>query len=186
MKVLIIPEDQALDQYIVKPVVEAMLNDAEIPSRVDVIAEPRLRGASEALDAKVIDTIIKNNPMVDLFLLIVDRDCNRERNEERAEARQREHEGKLLACVAHQEVEVWMLALYADRLDVTGFAEVRQECDPKERWAEPLLRGFGGSGPGKGRKRAMSALKGSWRSLAGRCPELLALQMSVRARRNAG
>lgn len=184
MKVLIIPEDQALDQYIVKPVVEAMLRDEQIPARVDVLPEPRLRGTGMALDAQIIAGIVTNNPMVDLFLLIVDRDCNREGNEEQAAARQREHQGKLIACLAVQEVEVWLLALYTDRLGAR-LTEVRAHCDPKERWAEPLLDELGREGPGRGRKRAMRVLASNWRRLRARCPELASLQKAVRAFRGA-
>src|SRR5690349_5555638 len=118
--------------------------------------------------------------MQDLFLLIVDRDCDREGHVAKAAARQREHEGKLIACLAIQEVEVWLLALYKDDLDCT-FTEVRKECDPKERWAEPLLERLGSRGPGRGRKSAMRALSGKWRSLRGTCDELGELQKSIQA-----
>jgi hypothetical protein len=181
VKVLIVPEDQALDQYIVKPVVQAMLDDEGIPARVDVLPEPRLRGTSMALNPGVIADIVAKNPMIDLFLLIVDRDCNRERNEEQAAARQEEHPGKLIACLAHQEIEVWMLALYDGRLGGVRWAEVRRHCDPKEQWADPLLDRLGREGPGHGRKRAMRELAGNWRSLKTRCPELSELQKAVRA-----
>jgi hypothetical protein len=185
VNVLIIPEDQSLDQYIVKPVVEAMFRDAAIPARVDVLPEPRLRGCTEALNPGVIAGIVADNPMADLFLLIVDRDCNREGNDEKAAARQQEHEGKLIACVAIQEVEVWMLALHAEQLDAKRFTEVRAHCDPKELWADPLLDKLGRDGPGQGRKRAMRAIVGNWRSLSGRCPELATLQAAVIAFRAA-
>ncbi len=184
MRVLIIPEDQALDQYILRPVVEAMLRDAEIPGRVDVLPEPRLRGTGMALDAGVIAAIVAQNPMVELFLLIVDRDCDRDGNKAQAAAREAEHQGRLLACVAWQEVEVWMLALHAERLSAP-WRVVREHCDPKEEWADPLLDALGRGGPGRGRKHAMRALAGNWRSLRQRCPELQALQEAVRAFRRA-
>ena len=79
-----------------------------------------------------------------------------------------------------------MLALYPDRLDTKRFTEVRKHCDPKERWADPLLDEIGRDGPGKGRKRAMRALAGNWRSLSTRCPELTELQAAVRTRRLPG
>ncbi|MBI5547251.1 MAG: hypothetical protein HY901_25495 [Deltaproteobacteria bacterium] len=179
MKVLAIPEDQEVDRFIIKPVIEALFADLQLPARVDVLPEPRLRGASEALDPSMIRSIVEDNPMTDLFVLMIDRDCNRERNEERALARQSEHPGRVLACVAVQELEVWMLALHAERIGAP-WGTVRQECDPKERWAEPLLKQIGSEGPGRGRKRAMQALAGNWRSLRSRCPELQGLQDAVR------
>lgn len=180
MKVLVVPEDQAVDQYIVKPVVEALFQDLGVRARVDVLREPRLRGASTALAPAMIARIVEENPMEDLFLLVVDRGCDREGNEAKAAARQAEHEGKLIACLAHQEIEVWMLALHDERV-AAPWAEVRAECDPKERFAEPLLRALGRDGPGAGRKKAMRALSGNWRSLRSKCPELKGLQDAVRA-----
>lgn len=188
MKVLVIPEDQELDRYIVKPVVEALFAEVEVKARVDVLPEPRLRGASDALDPEVIRSIVEKNPMIDLFLLIVDNDCDRAGNAAKAKAREGEHEGKLLACVALQEVEVWLLALYKDALGV-GFSDVLAECDPKERWAEPLLDRLGTGSPGRGRKAAMSALSGKYRSLRDTCAEVRSLEERVRgwsARRTRG
>jgi hypothetical protein len=180
MKVLVIPEDQELDRYIVKPVVEALFADLEIPARVEVLPEPRLRGATDALDPSMVEAIVRDNPMEDLFLLIVDRDCNRQRNEDKARMRESEHAGKLIACVAIQEVEVWMLALHRDAL-AGSMSAIREHCDPKEEWAEPLLTSLGTDGPGRGRKRAMRAIKGRWRSLRSTCNELEALQERIRA-----
>ena len=180
MNVLIIPEDQELDRYIVKPVIEALFDDLEITARIDVLPEPRLRGTSDALDPDLIAQIIADNPMEDLFLLIIDRDCNRENNEERARQRVSKHAEKLIACIAVQEVEVWLLALYKAKLDVKRFQDVRAHCDPKERWAVPLLDDLGFQGPGRGRKRAMQALAKNWRSLRNTCTELRELQGEIK------
>lgn len=179
MNVLIIPEDQELDRYIVKPVIEALFEDLDIRARVDVLPEPRLRGTSDALDRELIAQIIADNPMEDLFLLIIDRDCDRENNERHARLRMDEHPDKLIACLAAQEIEVWLLALYKNKLDVDKFAEVRKHCDPKERWANSLLDQLGFQGPGRGRKRAMQALAKKWRSLRDTCTELRDLQDAV-------
>ena len=138
MKVLIIPEDQELGRYVVSPIVEAMFRDLKIPARIDVLPEPRLRRTGNALDSTVVARIVADNPMIDLFLLIVDCDCDRKNNSSKARQRQAEQADKLLACIALQEVEVWMLALYKEQLDAP-FSEVRRHCDPKERWAQSLL-----------------------------------------------
>lgn len=109
--------------------------------------------------------------MTDLFLLIVDRDCNRENHAARAQARDSEHHARLLACLAVQELEVWLLALYRTELGVR-WPEVREECDPKERFAEPLLQSLGHKGAGGGRKQAMQALRGQLPGLLALCDEL--------------
>ncbi len=180
MKVLLVPEDQTHDQYILKPVIEALFADLEFRARVSVLPDPRLHGDSEALDPEVIRGIVRDNPMEDLFLLLVDRDCDRNHAEARAAAIQKEHATKLICCLAIQEIEVWMLALHADSLDAP-LSEIRRHCDPKERWAEPLLKYLGTDGPGAGRKKAMRALQGQWHSLRDRCTELKSLQDEIGA-----
>ena len=180
MKVLVIPEDQELDRYILKPIVEQMFADLERRVRVEILPEPRLRGTGDALDEEIVRAIVTDNPMIDLFLLVIDRDCDREGNVSRARARARDHQGRMIACLAEQELEVWMLALHKDDLG-SPFSEVRAHCDPKEQWAEPLLERLGTDGPGRGRKRAMRALVGKWRSLRDTCSELRDLQDQVRA-----
>jgi hypothetical protein len=126
VKVLIVPEDPTHDPHIIKPIIAALLDDLGRKAWVDVLRDPHLRGTSEALDATTLDGIVAENPMIDLFLLVIDRDCDRANNDAKATARAREHEGKLIACLARQEVEVWMLALHADRL-ATPWQDVRAE-----------------------------------------------------------
>jgi hypothetical protein len=177
LKVLVIPEDQTHDGFILKPVVDALVQDLGFKARVDVLPEPRLRGASDALDRDVVAGIVRDNPMTDLFLLCVDRDCDRRGHSQQARAREGEH-ADLLACVAVEEIEVWMLALHRAEL-ADGWTTIRSECDPKERWAEPLLRALGTSGPGAGRKNAMRALRGQFRSLLSLCSELQELRERI-------
>lgn len=78
MKVLVIPEDQELDRYILKQIVEQMFADLERRVRVEILPEPRLRGTGDALDEEIVRAIVTDNPMIDLFLLVIDRDCDRE------------------------------------------------------------------------------------------------------------
>ena len=184
MKVLIIPEDPTHDPHIIKPIIQALLDELGRKAWVDVLRDPHLRGTSEALDAATIAAIVTENPMIDLFLLVIDRDCNREGNESKAATRAREHDGKLIACLAKQEVEVWLLALHTEQLDAP-WQSIRAECDPKERFGEPLLRRLGSVGPGAGRKAAMRALPGNLRPLLSRCDELAQLKADIDAWWNA-
>lgn len=181
MKVLIITEDPTHDAFIVQPIVEHLLDEANLRnSRVQVCRDPMLRGASEALDPNVLATIFELHPMVDLFILIVDRDCDRFGHTQKARDRCQEFEGKLLVCPAVEEVEVWMLALHRDSLGVS-WSQVREECDPKERFASPLLDRLGRSSPGRGYKGAMRALSGQAKGLLQVCPELSDLLAAIRA-----
>jgi hypothetical protein len=182
MRVLVIAEDPTHDHYILKPVVEKLLEDAGRPSAaVEVLRDPALRGADQALRREVVAEIIEDNrPMIDLFLLIVDRDCDRQRHGARLAERLAEHEGVLLGCAAVEEVETWMLALHRAELEA-AFGEVRAECDPKERFAEPFLSRMGWSTEvGGGRKRAMRALAGNWAGLLQVCPEIRGLRDALR------
>ena len=73
MRVLVIPEDPTLDQYILKPIIERVLAEAGGTGRVEVLQNPRMRGATHALNAGIVREIIEDNSMIDLFVLAVDR-----------------------------------------------------------------------------------------------------------------
>lgn len=180
MKVLIIPEDPTLDQHVLKPIAQQLFNDlGRSNARVEVLQEPHLRGVAQALNAQKLQEIIEDNAMIDLFIVMIDRDCNRFHNEEQAAARCGEHPRKLLACLAFQEVEVWALALHREGLP---WSEVRKDCDPKERFWDPFVEARGWQGEvGRGRKKAMHGLGAKWKGLLQVCPELAALREEVRA-----
>ncbi|NNB96738.1 hypothetical protein HJC10_21745 [Corallococcus exiguus] len=181
MKVLVIPEDPTRDQYILKPIVEKLFEDLGRKARVEVLKDPHLRGTSEALDKRTIESIVAENPMENLFLLMVDRDGDRMRNSHHAAGREADHPHRLIACLAREEVEVWMLALHRDELGA-AWAEVRAHTDPKEQYADPFLRQKGWlMQVGSGRKRAMQGLGSQWQALLTVCPELKDLRDRLRA-----
>lgn len=76
MNILIIPEDFRKDQYILRPVVKAILSYLKKPNaNVRVCQDPLLGGISQALQWRNIAQIIEMyDGMVDIFLLLVDRD----------------------------------------------------------------------------------------------------------------
>ena len=184
---MVIPEDPTLDRYIIQPIVERIFADLGRKARVQVLQDPYLRGIDEALSPQGIAGIIRDREaMFELFLLVVDRDCHDGRQAGRnnvAMARQREaeHAGKLLACLAVEEVEVWMLALHRDGLEAS-WSELRRECHPKERYADPFMRKEGWlASPGKGRLKAMEGLGAKWQGLLKLCPELEELKQRIAA-----
>lgn len=184
MKVLVIPEDPHLDQYILKPVIERVFDDLSKKARIEVLQNPRMRGVEDALDHETVDKIVADNRMVRLFLLVVDRDCDKDRRA-RLNVLEQRHPGKLLAAMGVEEVETWLLALH--RRDVeerhnVKWDSVLSECHPKETFAEPLLERLGDSGPGNGRKSAMGAIAKQWKSLCELCPEIPELRERIRAR----
>ena len=178
MKVMVIPEDPTHDQYILKPIVEQMFAGLGKSPRVQVLSNPRLHGVSQALSAPILADIVAMYPMVDLFLVLVDRDAEPKRPSQ-AEERAQEHPDRLFVCLAIEEVEVWMLSLHRDSLD-TAWTEVRAERDPKERFAQPFLAASAPKlSPGGGRVWAMRELGAKWKGVLKVCPELAELERTL-------
>lgn len=179
LRVLVIPEDPTLDQYILRPIVERMFRDLGRSARVEVLQKPRIRGVTQAMDAGKLVEIVRERRMFDLFLLMVDRDCADDRAAALA-ALEARHPDKLFGCLAVQEVEVWMLALHRDLIDAR-WSLVREDCHPKEGFATPFLvsRGWNTS-LGRGRARAMDVLAERWNGLLTACPELATLRERLR------
>ena len=76
MKVLVIPEDFRKDQYLLRPIIAAMLAQlGKQRAKVVVLTDPLLGGVERALNVSEIKSVIdRYQGMVDLFLLCVDRD----------------------------------------------------------------------------------------------------------------
>lgn len=180
MRVLIIPEDFRNDQYILKPVVRRILSDAGKPNaRVEVCTRPRLRGVQEALDSSTIQDIIETYPMVDAFVLIVDRDGLSSRAAQLADLEKKTKRhlrpgSTLIAEAAVEELEVWALA--AEKLSAKQWADIRREHHPKERYFEPLVKKRGLSdSPGSGRRILGDAAARAVDRVKARCSELRSL-----------
>ncbi|NER03610.1 MAG: hypothetical protein F6K17_13810 [Okeania sp. SIO3C4] len=148
MKVLVIPEDFRKDQYMLKPIITAMMKALKKGSgttKVRICQDPLLGGISEALKWENIKTIINQYPMVDLFLLCVDRDGKEGRKValDKIEKQATEILGDrqlFLAENAWQEIEVWVLAGLKDLPREYNWQEIRQEINPKEIYFLPLLQ----------------------------------------------
>jgi hypothetical protein len=180
VKVLVIPEDPTIDQYILRPIVARLFVDLGKLAQVEILFRPRLRGVAEALDTITLARVVGSFPMVDLFLVIVDRDGIESRKAV-ASAREAERSGHLIVCLAIEEIEVWMLAIHHARLG-HPWREIRAEIHPKERFAQPFLQERAPKlNAGQGRAWAMRDLGGQWRGVLRRCPELKALKQRIEA-----
>ena len=178
MKVLIIPEDPTLDQYILKPIVGRIFADLDKSPRIEVLSNPRLRGVSQALDSAILTNIVRTFRMIDLFLVLVDRDGSPHRSG-LAHQREIEHQGRLIVCLAIEEIEVWMLAIHRESLGLP-WSEVRAEIHPKERFAHPFLAENAPKlDPGAGRAWAMRELGARWKGILQCCSELEELQRRI-------
>lgn len=183
MKVLVIPEDPTNDQHVLKPIVAAIFKDLGRVARVDILQNPRLQSVTQALDPKNLAGIIASYPQSDLFLLLLDRDCEEFRSE-KIKAREQEASNMnkvLIGSLALEEVEMWALAVYDGPLPHT-WQEMRCECHPKESFFEPLVVQLELQNTvGRGRKRLMSEFTAKEHArLLRLCPEVAELQERIK------
>jgi hypothetical protein len=187
MKVIVIPEDFRKDQYILKPIIEAMLAAVGKPrANVRICQDPLLGGVAEALKWERIGKILdRYRGMVHVFLLIVDRDGKEGRrtsldNLEGKAAEVLPEGNVFLAENAWQEVEVWLLAGLSLPTN-WRWQEIRREVNPKEVYFEPLARDRGVmGGPGQGRKTLAREAAGNYGRIRSRCPEdIVALETKL-------
>ncbi len=138
MKVLVIPEDFRNDQYILKPLFVRLFGTSGIrAARVNVCQDPRLGGVGEALKTERIREIVEQYPMIDVFILCVDRDGDIDR---RAALDHIENTfgPRFLAVNAWEEIETWVLA--GVQLPSTWrWSDVRSEIQVKEEYFAKLV-----------------------------------------------
>jgi hypothetical protein len=186
MKVFVIAEDWRLDQYILKPVLQRLFDEVRANVRIDFCREPFIGGVAQATNHETLTEVFGNYPHADLFLLILDRDCHRGRQDalQRCLAHASTSGKVMLGCLAIEEIEVWALALHRENL-AEPWESVRRNCHPKETYFEPFAdRNGWTSSAGQGRKAAMKNLSGHWRGLKQRCDELQRLQERIREKLN--
>jgi hypothetical protein len=146
---------------------------------VDVLRDPHLRGVEDVFAE--LPAIVADNRMVDLLVVVIDRDGNRRSNHEQRLADALQSRDSTLGCCAIEEVEAWLLAVHKDDLPAS-WQTIRAECDVKERYALPFLEAAGYRGPGQGRKAAMRKLgRGGQRlqTLLRMCEELQRLAADI-------
>jgi len=132
MKVLVIPEDFRKDQYMLKPIIGAIMAKLGKPrAKVMICQDPLLGGVTEALKWENIKSIINQYAMVDIFVLCVDRDGKEGRKNALAKIEEEAAtilaSGRLfLAENAWQEIEVWVLAGHLLPPDWKGWTSVKK------------------------------------------------------------
>jgi len=188
VNVLIVAEDHRNDQYILRPIVRALLSQVGKPhANVKVPTRPRLRGLPQVLNRDNIRNVILLYPETDLFLVCVDRDGRAERRAEldaleeyvAAEGLLRPGQA-LFAQEAHQELEVWLLAGHNLPKDWSWRA-LRAEPHPKEAYFEPFaVRTAVANGVGGGRKILAEDAAQQYAPRVRRlCPELAKLEARI-------
>ncbi|MBL8898953.1 MAG: hypothetical protein JNM84_15035 [Planctomycetes bacterium] len=116
--------------------------------------------------------------MIDLFVLVIDRDGAASGNADRA-ARAAALQEKLVATCATEEIEAWMLAIFAPELE-QSWPAIRATLKVSDSIATPFLAQRGWiSGPGAGRSRATRELGKRWSAVQNLCPEIRALKSTI-------
>ncbi len=179
MKVLVIPEDIRNDGYLLTPIINRMFRAIGFPrAKVVECRDPVLGGVEEALKWELIEEIIDEyHYLVDVFVLVVDRDCDQDRQArlDRLEslAAAKLGESKLfLAQLAWQELEVWTLAGLDERPKEWKWRDIRKECHPKEKYFEKLARDLKlDDSPGQGRSILGERAAARYPAIKTLCPE---------------
>lgn len=186
MNVLIIPEDFRLDQWLLKPIIKAMMTELGKPhANVKVCRDPLLGGVEQAMKWERIAEILDMNRTVHLFLLIVDRDGKEGRRlgldalEQQAAAKL-PSDRSFIAENAWQEVEVWLLAGH-DLPKEWQWKEIRETRDPKELYFEPYASQRGVLHKlGRGRKALGREAAKRYSRIRLLCDEVAALEEKIR------
>ena len=173
MRVLIVPEDFRKDQYILKPLFERLFNDLGRGSaRIRVCQNPLLGGIDQALNSQRLTEVVDLYPMVDLFVLCVDRDGERGRRQ-RLNAIEKEFGAgrTFLAENAWEELETWTLA-GLDLPPAWNWSDVRAEVSVKERYFDTLAEERGVvDAPGGGRRPLGEEAARRIDAIRQKCPE---------------
>ncbi|QJW37830.1 hypothetical protein [Cellulosimicrobium protaetiae] len=190
-RVFVVCEDHTLDQYVAKPVIEALLGHLGKPrSQVKVVSNPRLNGIGD-VEAQFESIATRYAAIGDLLIFALDLDCcdgqegrkNRRHSFDEKIAKLPSNVlGKVVVVLAVQELEVW--ALWGSRSKLNAqWSAVRAERDPKELYFDGMTTDADSKFPGKGRARLITeSLAAGWQSLATGCPELGDLESQLRAR----
>jgi hypothetical protein len=176
VNVLIIPEDFRKDQLILKPIIARMFAEIGKPqAKVEMCGEI-LGGIDQATNWERLADIVKMYPMVDIFLLVVDRDgvATRKKALDGLEARAKalvKADRVLLAENAWQEIEVWALA-GQDLPKKWKWQAIRREVHPKEAYFDPWAtqRGLLDE-PGQGRTTMGREAAASYKRVLALCKD---------------
>lgn len=179
MRVLIIPEDFRQDQYVLIPVVEAMLAKlGKKTAKVKICREPLVTGVTDVLRWSRIEEILDRYAWgIDLFLLLVDRDGEVARVDQltRLEIKAAEYletAGRFLGENAWQASEVWALAGQDDLPKTWRWSDIRIERYPKETYFEPYVQTRNlEHEPGAGRRTLGREAKLHYKRVLSRCPD---------------
>ena len=174
MRVLVIPEDDRKDQYILNPIFSQLLRSIGKPrARIRVCQDPRLGGIVEAMKSDRISEIVERyKGMMDIFILCVDRDGEKGWRQRLDQIETEFGDVRIfLAENAWEELETWVLAGLNLPTD-WNWKTVRAEVQVKEQYFEPLVALLNLSDkPGGGREPLAEEASRQIDAIRQKCPE---------------
>lgn len=173
--VLVIPEDQTLNGYILKPLAEAIVTDAGKPqANITVLPKPRLNGYSAAHDAILRGELDDRYRHFDLWLFMPDADLATDGAMNNLEGALAKRGIRLLCCPAQPEVEIYACLAYRDEFE---WVQARASTSMKEDFFKGLLQRHGDPRrPGGGRDLMIQKSLENLQTLYTFCPELARLR----------
>lgn len=180
-RALVVPEDPALNGYILKPLAQRLLAEAGRPSAsVKLLTDPRVRGYDEAVRV-IRDDLAGRYRFFDLWLFFPDADRANDEAMKGLETALGDQEITLLCCPAQPELEIYACAAFRNDLD-EAWEKVREHPRLKEEIFNPLLNRRGDPRrPGGGRDLMMKASLRNLPLLYRLCPELERLRDRIAA-----
>lgn len=178
-QVLVIPEDPTHNGDILEPLIGRMLAECGKPNaKVVVLTNPKVQGYEHARQR--LPEVLDRYRYFDLALFLVDADGkDRTASFETLESEAELNGSALICAAAEQEVEVWLLAGHAEKLETT-WREVRRDVSVKENIFEPFLSQYGDSRRyGGGRDLLMKQGLARYDQILQKCPELRRLQNRI-------
>ena len=178
-----VPEDPTLNGHILKPLVEALLEDAGKPkAKVKVLDNPRVRGYANAVQAIRGDDLHASYAFYDLWLFFPDADRAKPDAMESLEAHSFSRGVSLLCCPAQPEVEIYACVAFRDELH-RQWEDVCTHPRLKKEVFEPLLAKHGHPRrPGRGRDLMIAKSLRNLPRLLQLCPETKHLRDRIVAR----
>ena len=182
MKVLVIPEDQTHNGYLLRPLVKAIMADAGRRSaKVKIVSKPRLRGYDHAIKA-IREELPDLYGFFDLWLFFPDAD---RANDDAMQALERDLAVPgitLLCCAAQPELEIYACAAFRSDMQET-WDEARRHPKMKEEVFQPLAKLHGDlRQPGESRGLMIAESLRNLPLLFQLCPELKRLRDRIAAR----
>lgn len=166
MKALLVLENPYRDRYIAHPIVTRLLDHVGLRARLDVLMDPFLDGIEAVV--RELPGIAADNRMVQLILVVVDRDANTP-HDNLARIANACSDPRVVSCAAIEEIEAWLVALHRERVD-GRWPELQSTRGGCKAASGPLLSTF--KGPGGGRVAAMRDLGAGWKGLLHLCDEI--------------